>query len=88
MDAFIGLFFIIVLPIIAIFFIRKWYKLKKEFENFEKTKSEEITTLNSQISEQKDSINDLTNKQYSQEKKILNLSVELETLSKFKAPSR
>lgn len=84
MDAFIGLFFIIVLPIIAIFFIRKWYKLKKEFENFEKTKSEEITTLNSQISEQKDSINDLTNKQYSQEKKILNLSVELETLSKFK----
>lgn len=34
MDAFIGLFFIIVLPIIAIFFIRKWYKLKKEFENF------------------------------------------------------
>lgn len=84
MDAFIGLFFIIVLPIIAIFFIRKWYKLKKEFENFEKTKSEEITTLNSQISEQKDSINDLTNKQYSQEKKILNLSEELETLSKFK----
>lgn len=84
MDAFIGLLFIIVLPIIAIFFIRKWYKLKKEFENFEKTKSDEITTLNSQISGQENLINDLTNKQYSQEKKILNLSGELETLSKYK----
>ena len=84
MEAFIGLFFIIGLPIIAIYFFRKWYKLRKEFENLEKTKSDEITTLNLQISEQKSSINDLTNQHYSYKNTILNLSKEVETLSKYK----
>lgn len=76
MDAFIGLFFIIVLPIIAIFFIRKWYKVKKEFENYEKIKSDEINTLNLQNSEQRNTIEE-------QNKNISNISKQIEILSKY-----
>lgn len=76
METFIGLFFIIVLPIIAIYFIRKWYKLKKEFEDFGKSKTDEIHSLNSENSEQRKTIKE-------QSQKISDITKQIEVLSKY-----
>lgn len=62
MDIFIGLFFVLGTPAIAIYFARKWYKLKKEFDNGLKAKDEEIRGLYTQIADCNSTITNLTNK--------------------------
>lgn len=74
MDVLIGLFFLFGLPAIAIYFARKWYKLKKEFDvlnNAFVAKENEIQGLNSNLSDKNT--------------EIANLTAKLETLSKYEA---
>lgn len=62
MDVLIGLFFLFGLPAIAIYFARKWYKLKKELDSTTKAKDDEIRGLYTQISDRNSTITNLTNK--------------------------